>query len=105
MPDNLQHAERGQKIKLTYEIYAPTPVHAGLGAGLYDNAGNDHTNGTGDRDDVPLTVGRQNVTRQIEIPRDLTGGRYEITAEVWPANRIGSGATLADDSCTTVTLR
>ncbi|MFB7452686.1 hypothetical protein [Streptomyces sp. NPDC056194] len=103
--DDLQNVQRGRRIELTYEIYTPTPVHAGLGAGLYDNAGNDHANSTGDRDDVSLTAGRQNVIRQIEIPRHLTGGRYEIAAEVWPANQVGSGETLADDSCTTVTLR
>ncbi|MFJ9828528.1 hypothetical protein ACIRSU_29775 [Streptomyces sp. NPDC101160] len=101
-----QNVQRGQTIELTYEIYAPTSVHVGLGAGLYDNAGNDHTNGAGDRDDISLTAGRQNVmTRKMEIPRDLTAGRYEIAAEVWPAHHIGSGETLADHSCTTVTLR
>jgi hypothetical protein len=99
---------RGQSITVTYVMDVTVAGTASLGAELYDSVGNDHSVGIGDASAVVLTVGRHSVSRQITIPRDLAAGAYELNAEIWPANKIGTEMTdvdsLADASCGTTTL-
>ncbi|MGH3837739.1 MAG: hypothetical protein ACRDSF_18855 [Pseudonocardiaceae bacterium] len=91
---------------MTYNIDTTAAVDVGLGAGLYDEHGNDHSPGTGDVDNLPVATGFKRVTRPFIVPADLKPGSYELTAEVWPANKIGSPGveTLADSPCALVTI-
>ncbi|WP_426513155.1 hypothetical protein ACPPVO_22515 [Dactylosporangium sp. McL0621] len=92
-------ARPGQTITLTYGFNAAGPIVVGLGAGLYDTAGGDHANGDGDVDEASLAVGGTVKTRPFTVPPGLTPGTYELVAEVWPANQIGEGETLAEGAC------
>jgi len=87
---NPAHVHRGITVQLTYEIGLNRPMQAGLGAGLYDNQGNDHSNGYGDIDSVFLPAGNTTKTRPVVIPASLAPGRYELDAEVWPPNKVGA---------------
>lgn len=96
----------GELIGLIYNIDAPVAVDVGLGAALYDEQGTDHSTGTGDVDALQLPAGSQRLTRQFIVPTGLQPGFYELTAEVWPANKIGSEdvETLAAGPCAIVTI-
>lgn len=96
----------GELIGLTYSIDATAAVDVGLGAGLYDEQGTDHSTGTGDVDNLPVAAGFKRVSRPFKVPADLKPGSYELTAEVWPANKIGDEGveTLADSHCALVTI-
>lgn len=96
----------GKLATLAYDIKTQAAVDVGLGAGLYDEDGVDHSRGTGDRDSVGLQRGNNRVTRPFMVPADLPAGTYELNAEIWPANLIGDDGveTLADSPCGFVTI-
>ncbi len=96
----------GQTIMLAYSIEATRPVKVGLGAGLYDSGGDDHSTGDGDVDEYALAVGHQTPSRPFIVPSNLPRGRYELVAEIWPANKIGAeGAnTIAEHTCAYVSI-
>jgi hypothetical protein len=79
----------GATIELTYNVNSTTTRQVGLGAGLYDEQGNDHSNGDGDISSFTLKQGSGNPSRPVTIPAKLPPGRYELDAEIWPANQIG----------------
>lgn len=91
----------GQTTTATYTITSNQSVKVGIGAGVYDSQGNDQSNGDGDIDAYQLVAGTQTVTRDLVLPSSLAAGRYEIDAEIWPANEIGADGvdTLADAVC------
>jgi hypothetical protein len=97
----------GTLVTLAYNIESRSAIDVGLGAGLYDKAGVDRSTGIGDRDSLPLQVGPNRLTRPFEVPRGLPAGRYELDAEIWPANKVGADGveTLADSPCAFVTIR
>jgi hypothetical protein len=47
------------------------------------------------------------VQRDFPIPPDLTNGKYEIVAEIWPATQIGDRdvETYADSPCETFAVQ
>ncbi|MGH3814638.1 MAG: hypothetical protein ACRDUV_19690 [Pseudonocardiaceae bacterium] len=96
----------GELIGLIYNIDSPAAVDVGLGAALYDEQGTDHSTGTGDVDTLQLPAGSQRVTRQFMVPTGLAPGFYELTAELWPANKIGTEGveTLAEGRCAILTI-
>jgi hypothetical protein len=73
----------------------------GLGAGVYDEQGNDQSNGDGDVSDTTLQEGQSDPSRPVTIPTGLPAGTYEIDAEIWPANEIGKNGVndLTDAVC------
>jgi hypothetical protein len=91
----------GITVQLTYEIDTNQPTPAGLGAGLYDNQGKDRSTGYGDINSLSLPAGRSTKSRSVKIPANLAPGKYELDAEVWPANEVGANGanTLADGTC------
>jgi hypothetical protein len=91
----------GRTVTLVYNINATQPVKVGLGAGLYDTNGSDYSDGTGDVDEYALGAGRVTASRPFTVPTGLDSGRYELVAEIWPANQIGAEGvnTLADQPC------
>ena len=97
----------GAIIRITYHISSSQAFQVGLGAGLYDNNGNDHSSGYGDISNFTLPKGRTSVSRPVLLPPNLPVGYYEITGEIWPANEIsGNGInTYADPTCGYFTLR
>ncbi|HTX84189.1 MAG TPA: hypothetical protein VME44_18545 [Streptosporangiaceae bacterium] len=97
----------GAIIRITYHINANESFQAGLGAGLYDNAGHDHSTGYGDLSDLPLPKGPISASRPVLLPPKLPAGYYEITGEIWPANEIGQNGvnTYADPTCGYFTVR
>jgi hypothetical protein len=96
----------GQQATVTYTITSNTTRNVGLGAGIYDDEGDDSSTGTGDIDSFPVEVGKQTTTRILPVPRSLKPGTYEITAELWPPNAIGADGTdtLVDSTCATITV-
>lgn len=101
-----QSLKPGVTLQLTYQISTSSAVLAGLGAGLCDNQGNDHSNGRYDRDAFPLTAGSHTYTRLVAIPASLPPGRYELDAEIWPPNHVGQNGynTWADATCGYMTV-
>jgi hypothetical protein len=97
----------GSIIWITYHINASESLQAGLGAGVYDNNGNDHSTGYGDIDDFALPKGLTSVSRPVLLPQDLPASYYEVTGEIWPANEIGQNGfnTYADPTCGYFTVR
>jgi hypothetical protein len=97
----------GVVTRITYHINANESFQAGLGAGVYDNAGHDHSTGYGDIDDVTLPKGLTSISRPVLLPQNLPAGYYEITGEIWPANEIGQNGfnTYADPTCGYFTVR
>jgi hypothetical protein len=91
----------GVTMQLTYTINSTRQINVGLGAGVYDQTGNDHSTGFGDIDSIPLTPGRNVKERPLQIPGSLPPGRYEVDAEIWPPNKVGADGsnTLADGTC------
>jgi hypothetical protein len=91
----------GMTIMLTYHVNSPVTRQVGLGAGLYDEPGNDHSNGDGDVSDTTLQQGLSSQSRPVTIPANLPAGKYELDAEIWPANEIGQNNvnTLTDAPC------
>jgi hypothetical protein len=91
----------GERITAIYSITSNRSVKVGLGAGVYDSGGNDHSTGTGDEDGYQLTVGSQAVTRIIVLPTGLSADQYEIDAEIWPNGDIGAtrANVLAEATC------
>jgi hypothetical protein len=79
----------GMILQLTYHVFTSSAVRASLGVGVYDNQGNDHSNGRYDRNEYPLMAGDHSYSRQVAIPRNLASGRYEMDAEIWPPNHVG----------------
>lgn len=79
----------GATIDLTYNMNSTATRQVGLGAGLYDEQGNDHSNGDGDISSFTLKQGSGSPSRPVTIPARLPPGRYELDAEIWPANQIG----------------
>jgi hypothetical protein len=81
-------------------------MQVGLSAGLYDEEGNDRSNGDGDISSYTLEEGNSNPSRPVTIPRHLPAGRYEIDAEIWPANEIGQNGIndLTDARCAYFTV-
>jgi hypothetical protein len=97
----------GAIVRITYHINASESFPAGLGAGLYDNAGHDHSTGYGDLSDLPLPKGLSSASRPVLLPQNLPASYYEITGEIWPANEIGQNGvnTYADPTCGYFTVR
>jgi hypothetical protein len=97
----------GVITRITYHINANESFQAGLGAGLYDNAGHDHSTGYGDIDDLTVPKGLTSASRPVLLPQNLPAGYYEITGEIWPANEIGQNGinTYADPTCGYFTVR
>jgi hypothetical protein len=91
----------GQQTSAAYTITSNQSVKVGLGAAVYDSAGTDHSNGDGDVDEYRLVAGTQTVTRDLVLPSGLPADRYEVDAEIWPANEIGAdnAEALADSPC------
>lgn len=91
----------GVTVELTYHIKASRRARVGLGAGLYDNNGNDHSTGQGDIDSLAIPAGASARTRIVPIPSKLPAGTYELDAEIWPPNQIGADGkdTLTDPHC------
>jgi hypothetical protein len=91
----------GEQITAVYTITSNRSVKVGLGAGVYDSGGTDHSNGTGDEDGYQLAVGTQTVTRILVLPSGLSPDQYEIDAEIWPNGKIGAPgvSTLAETTC------
>jgi hypothetical protein len=96
-----QQLRPGITVQLTYDIESSHGLTVGLGAGLYDNVGTDHSTGYGDLDSVPLAIGKNTETRPVLIPGSLPPGRYELDAEIWPQNKVGTNGanTLAEATC------
>jgi hypothetical protein len=80
----------GEQITVVYAITSNKSVKVGLGAGVYDSGGTDHSTGTGDEDRYQLAAGTPTVTRIIALPSGLSSGQYEIDAEIWPSGEIGA---------------
>lgn len=92
----------GLTLRLTYHINSPVARQVGLGAGLYDNRGRDHSNGDGDIDDITVPKGRSSLSRPVVIPANLPASTYELDAEIWPPDEVGKNGVndLTDASCT-----
>jgi hypothetical protein len=96
-------ATRGEQFDLTYVLNASRSISVGFGAGFYDNAGNDRSNGDGDIDEKSIPEGISTVNRTFTVPANIPAGSYELTGEIWPANKIGGNTdTLAESTCATV---
>jgi hypothetical protein len=93
----------GMTLKLTYHVYLPAAREVGLGVGLYDEQGNDSSNGDGDVGSIALQPGLNSPSRLVTIPASLPAGKYELDAEVWPPNEIGQNGVndLVDTQCAT----
>lgn len=91
----------GLTVQLTYQVYSPVTRQVGLGAGLYDERGNDHSNGDGDVSVFTLKQGESSPSRPVTIPANLPPGTYELDAEIWPANKIGQNGVndIIDATC------
>jgi hypothetical protein len=91
----------GAIVQITYHINANESFPAGLGAGVYDNAGNDHSTGYGDQPDLMISKGQTSISRPVLLSPKLPAGYYEITGEIWPPNEIGTNGknTIADRTC------
>lgn len=96
----------GMTLQLTYHISVSSAVLAGLGVGLYDNQGHDHSNGRYDRNAFPLMAGSHSYTRLVAIRANLAPGRYEMDAEIWPPHHVGQNGfnTWADHRCAYMTV-
>jgi hypothetical protein len=81
---------QGATIRLTYRFTSSEDMRVGLGAGLYDDEGNDQSTGYGDRDSVEIPTGASSATRRFLVPGDLSPGHYELNGEIWPENRVGA---------------
>jgi len=99
---NTQSLRPGITVIMTYHITLNQEDAVGLGAAIYDNSGNDHSTGRGDINTIILPPGQLTKSRRVPIPSNLSSGRYEIDAEVWPPNEVGkngvntvTGATCA----------
>ena len=92
----------GMTVQLTYHVDSPAARQVGLGAGLYDEQGNDDSNGNGDIASMSLQEGWNSPSRPVTIPANLAPGQYELDAEIWPANEIGQDGVndLIDTTCT-----
>jgi hypothetical protein len=91
----------GGQVSLTYTIDATKAGTVGLGAGIYDDAGDpvEHDD-TGDRNSLSLHAGEQQYTRKLILPDHLPRGTYDIAGEVYPTGKVGKGETLTDETCT-----
>ena len=98
---NTRSPHPGMTVKMIYNISMNQGDVVGLGAGIYDSSGNDHSTGYGDIDSIQLSSGQITESRPVSIPSRLSSGRYEIDAEIWPRNEVGrNGAnTIADATC------
>jgi hypothetical protein len=92
-----------ERITATYTITSNQAVKVGLGAGVYDSGGADHSIGAGDQDGYQLTAGIHTAIRIIELPAGLSADQYEIDAEIWPDGKIGANGAnvLAEATCGT----
>jgi len=92
---------KGEQTTATYVITSNQAVKVGIGAGVYDSGGTDHSNGDGDMDGYQLKAGTQSVTRKLILPSSLQADQYEIDAEIWPSGEIGANGanTLAEATC------
>jgi hypothetical protein len=91
----------GATVQLTYHVDSPVARQVGLGAGLYDHQDNDHSNGDGDVSSIMIQQGQSSLSRPVTIPANLPPGKYELDAEIWPANEIGQDNVndLTDTPC------
>jgi hypothetical protein len=91
----------GEEVWMVYEItVAGQPGRVGLGAGFYDEQRADHSNGDHDVDSKVVPTGTSTHRRLVVIPDDVPlDTTYELSAEVWTADKIGEGEALDDDSC------
>lgn len=94
----------GQVAILTYAIEAVRDGTVALGAGVYDEAGEDQSEGTGDQDRYVARHGRHLVSRPMVVPAGLRAGRFEIVAELWPPDDIGQGDSIAEANCAVITV-
>ena len=90
----------GSHVQVTYEFESDGSGTVGLGVGLYDDAGNDQSDGNNDVDSIAVSAGPNRLSRVFDIPAVATGP-YELDGEVWPANKVGSDSaeTLLDGPC------
>lgn len=91
----------GQQTTAIYKITSNQAIKVGLGAGVYATDKTDYSNGDGDVDAYQLVAGTQSVSRVLVLPSGLSADRYEIDAEIWPANQVGANGveTIADAPC------
>jgi hypothetical protein len=95
---------RNQTVTVTYHIQVTGEADVGVGAGIFDAAGHDFSDGSGDQDSVQLYAGALDQPRRVHIPADLAPGTYKLTIELWPANSIGVGEFLKEASCGSITV-
>jgi hypothetical protein len=93
--------DRGVPVEVTYSIKTSRQIAVGLGVGIYDEEGVDHSKGFGDRAYVPLEEGDTAISRPIKVPTDYKVGTCEVVAEVWAGNKIGESGvdTLGEATC------
>lgn len=96
----------GMTLRLTYHVFSSSAVLAGLGAGIYDSRGDDHSSGRYDRNAFALMAGSHTYTRLVQVPAHLPRGRYELDAEIWPPHHVGQNGfnTWADNRCVFITV-
>lgn len=88
-------------VDIAFDIFSNQSTTMALGSGVYSQADDaDHSTGAGDRD-IQLSAGVTSGSRQVELPKSLPKGRYELTLEVWPLGKLGEGETIADALCGT----
>jgi hypothetical protein len=92
---------KGITVELTYKIDANRQAHVGLGAGIYNEEGQDYSTGFGDINSFDLRAGRTVQTRPVLIPANLPPGQYEIDGEIWPPDQVGANGanTYAGPTC------
>jgi hypothetical protein len=97
----------GAQVTLKAVILAGRARVVDLGAGLYDEDGEDSSTGFGDLDSYQLVSGGQEPERLLEIPASLKPGRYEVVAELWNARDKGVNGkeAIGEATCATFTVR
>ncbi|WP_432830559.1 hypothetical protein [Dactylosporangium sp. CA-092794] len=101
---SVEPAPPGAQVTLTYMITAKIEGRADLGADVYADDGTSLADGFGDLHNYPIKPGVQSVPRPLRIPAKLDHGDYEITGELWPEGKIGTGETIADPTCATFSV-
>ena len=100
MPVRAGGVQPGAVIEMTYVLtVVDGTTRVGFGAGVYDDAGYDHSNGDDDRWDEPVQHGTNTLTRFVILRDDLPIGNYTLAGEVWRAGKIGIGDPRAEGEC------
>jgi hypothetical protein len=91
-------------VTLVYTITSRAEGRADLGAEVYDDNGDRHADGFGDLNSHLLRVGTQVIRRPVHLPPELASGDYEVSGEVWPDGKTGTGETITDATCATFSV-